>query len=753
MGTRDLHPTDLLAWWAFDEGCGRHVEDRVSRKSDPIAYVFNAARYKPSSDPLWRPGVRGQALLFDGYSTWVTRAAGQLPSPGAALTISAWVAPASFEHGDEGRLSAIVDHHDREERQGYILGVFRHGTWSFQVGAEGDWLEVWSEARPLPRNQWSYIVATYDGHSGRMALYLNGELVAGRAFPSGRAITPCPHGLLIGKNNKGTRLQGVFTANMFHGLIDEVQLYRRALTADEVRAGYAAYLDGFAGGVLPTPDLAAHRSRYAGDIHRPQYHFIPPEHWMNEPHAPLHFRGRYHLFYQHNPQGPYWHQIHWGHAVSDDLVHWRDLPYALIPERDAVDPDGCWSGSAVIGDDGVPLIFYTAGDNRRSPNQAVALARSSFGRDGDADLKLWEKHPEPVVVQQPGVGLFGQFRDPFVWREDNGWYMLVGSGIPGQGGAALLYTSDDMLSWSYRGPLYTADARTYPQTGDVWELPVFLPLGRDAQGCQKQILLINPWFASPSPYYCKYIFYWIGAWDRGQYRFLPDDEEPQLIDLGEHCIGPSAMIDAHGRIIMFTIARDGLSPQKQHDLGWAHNAGLPVVLQLRDDGRLGVEPIPELRSLRQEHLLSIHEQPLEAANHRLRDIRGAMLEIQVELVPGTADRYGLSVRRSPDGLEETVLGYEGATTTLYVDRRRSSLDPDVEKSVVGGVLDLGGEPLRLHIYLDHSMVEAYANGLKSLTTRVYPVRQDAYGIQLWANGTLTVQSLDVWRLKTAYGDV
>lgn len=750
MTVDDPHAADLQAWWPFEEGHGRSVTDRVGQIEDPIAYVFNQAHHKPSSDPLWRAGIRGHALLFDGYSTWVTRAASQIPKPGHALTIAAWVAPASYEHGDGGRLSAIVDQHDREERQGFILGVFRHGAWSFQVGAGGEWLEVWAEdaGRLLP-NRWSSIVATYDSRAGRMALYLDGVLTAERTAPRDLPIAPCSRDLLIGKNSKATPIAGVFNANMFHGLLCDIKIYHCARRPDEIRASYTTYLAGVPDRVLPAPDLTPRRSRYAGDIHRPQYHFIPPEHWMNEPHAPLHFRGKYHIFYQHNPQGPYWHQIHWGHAVSDDLVHWRDLPYALIPERDAVDPDGCWSGSSVVVDD-VPIIFYTAGDNCRSPNQAVALARSTFQEDGDVHLKTWTKHPEPVVVQQPGIGRFGEFRDPFVWREDRVWYMLVASGIPDRGGTALLYTSDDLLRWTYHGPLYIGDLQRYPKTGEVWELPILLPLGHDGEGRQKHILIINPWFGAPNPYYCKYIFYWIGTWDRTSYRFLPDDDEPQVIDLGEHFIGPSAMIDAHGRMILFTITRDGLPPPHHYALGWAHNAGLPVVLTLRDDGRLGVEPIPELHSLRQEHLLTMREQSLEEANQQLATIRDAMLEILIELEPGTADHYGLALRRSPDGVEETLLVYDAAEGTLHADRRRSSLDPDVEKSVVGGVLDLRGEPLRLHIYLDHSMVEAYANGLKSLTTRAYPVRQDARGIQMWANGSVEVKSLDVWRLGSAY---
>jgi hypothetical protein len=275
MAASDLHPADLISWWPFDEGHGRYAADRVGQIQDPIAYVFNQARYKPSSDPLWRPGIRGHALLFDGYSTWVTRAADQIPKPAHRLTIAAWIAPASYEHGDAGAIqAAIVDQHDHEERQGYILGVFRHGTWSFQVGAGGEWLEVWAEARPLPRTRWSYVVATYDGPAGHMALYLNGKPVAERAVPTHQEITPCPHDLLIGKNNQGARLHDVFSANIFHGLIDEVKVYGRALASAEIEASYRAYLDHFADHLLPEPDLRPDRRRYDGDPHRPQYHFM-----------------------------------------------------------------------------------------------------------------------------------------------------------------------------------------------------------------------------------------------------------------------------------------------------------------------------------------------------------------------------------------------------------------------------------------------------------------------------------------------
>src|SRR5271157_4164672 len=91
------------------------------------------------------------------------------------------------------------------------------------------------------------------------------------------------------------------------------------------------------------------RLALAGDRHRPLYHFLAPANWMNDPNGAFFWKGKYHLFYQYNPNGPFWGTIHWGHAASSDLVHWEDLPIALAPSKDGPDKDGCWSGCVVEG--------------------------------------------------------------------------------------------------------------------------------------------------------------------------------------------------------------------------------------------------------------------------------------------------------------------------------------------------------------------------------------------------------------------
>jgi len=741
----------LVAYWPFDEESGQYAQDMIRAERDPVHYVFHEAKFTAPHDPVRKKGVRGNALLFDGYSTWVERSAEESPSISEALTITAWVAPRSYEWGDEERLSAIVNQHDREAREGYILGVYRHGDWSFQLGLGGRWVELWVEDRPLVKNQWSYMAATYDRLSGEMILYLNGEQVAKRIVEGQHAITPSSAKLMIGRNNQGTVLAGAFTLNMFSGLMDEVRIYNRALQPDEILGYYEEYVSSHGDQipVIPYEDIKLDRSLLANDRHRPQYHLSPPQHWMNEPHAPIYFNGRYHLFYQHNPHGPYWHQIHWGHWVSEDLVHWRDLPIALAPEKHAVDPDGVWSGSAAYDENGVPALFFTAGDDSATPNQRVGLARSTYLEDGDLDLVNWVKHPEPLIVQEPGVGLFGDFRDPFVWKEGNRWYLIIGSGTDGQGGTALAYMSDDMMNWEYKGPLYVSNYEAYPFLGPVWELPVLLPLGESPEGTQKHLFLISPVGAGAD----VEVFYWIGTFDREEMKFYPDSEEPQLIDVGDfHFTGPSGMVDPRtGRKIIFTIAQGERTPHLDYQSGWAHNAGLPISVYLREDGRLGIEPIEELQALRGDKLVDFQDKSMEEANQLLEGIAGDMLEIRLELEPVEAESVGIKVRRTPDGAEETLLYYSYKEEMLKVNRMKTTLDPfERSKGIQGGGLKLDGDHVKLHIYLDRSMIEVYANGLKSLTTRAYPSREDALGLQIWGDGSLRVKSMEVWEMKPAF---
>ncbi|WP_339257039.1 GH32 C-terminal domain-containing protein [Paenibacillus sp. FSL P2-0136] len=755
--------TGTIFYMNLDEGAGKKALEQVSNLEHDVNYVFNNARYMDSKDPRWTPrGVKGGALLFDGYSNDIEVNAKDAIPVSDALTLEAWVAPRSYEWGDGNNLSAIVNQSDQDKTEGFALGMYRHGTWSMQVGIGGQWIQVWVKDHPLEKYKWNYVAATFDKTDGIIKLYLNGQEVASGATPVNVPITPSTEKLIIGKNNKSAEFAGLFSYNMFSGLIDEVKLQNKAFTGQEILAEYKN-VKALHGGVvpeIPNGDIDEDPSVFDGDQHRPQYHAMPPQNWMNEAHAPIYYNGKYHLFYQHNPQGPFWHQIHWGHWVSDDMVHWENVRPALAPEAGTLDPDGAWSGSAAYDRDGNPVLFYTAGNDSLSPNQRTGLATPADL--SDPNLEQWVKYPEPVT-EQNGNGIHNEFRDPFVWydQETDKWYQLVTSGLQDfSSGTALVYVSDDMYNWEYKGPLYVSDRNLYPELGTVWELPVLLPLGEASAGQQKYIFMVNPHEkpeqVTPADDVQRdvEVFYWIGTWDRDNFKFIPDQDAPSKMDVGDgYLTAESGMVTPDGRTVVYSMVQNVRTPQAEYQAGWAHNLALPVSLSLDEHDELRIEPIEELQSLRGDKVVDFTDENLAAANQLIRSVKGDMLEIVMEIDPGEAQKFGLKVRRSDNGQEETLIYYDKANGTFNVDRTKSSIDPDVRvDGIQGGYVDLDGENLKLHIFLDRSVVEAFANYKKKLTTRVYVGKYDSLGLQVWADNDITVKSMEVWNMNALTGE-
>ena len=181
---------------------------------------------------------------------------------------------------------------------------------------------------------------------------------------------------------------------------------------------------------------------------------------MNDPNGLICFRGQYHAFFQHYPHAPRWGQMHWGHAVSDDLIHWQELPIALYPDMDYENDGGCFSGSAVEKD-GRLYLFYTSVSHELKQTQSVAWS--------DDGIHFTKYAGNPVIRENP-VGS-ADFRDPKVSCIDGTYYMAVGSGDENTG-RVLLFTSENLLSWSYVGILFEAEG-----FGPCIECPDFFKMG------------------------------------------------------------------------------------------------------------------------------------------------------------------------------------------------------------------------------------------------------------------------------------
>ncbi len=740
---------DVLAYWMFNEGKGNTVKEQISKRDDVVEHVFTHGRYTPNQDPYWRAkGIEGDALLFDGYSNYMSLPGVSPAALESGFTVAAWVAPNAYEWGDGKKLSAIVSQAAADGRKGFTFGVFRHGSWGMTLGLGDTKADFLVKSARLPKDKWSHIAASYDPTLRHVELFLNGDKIATAPLDEGKNLVAAEGKMQIGRHTQGLSIAGIFKFNMFKGLMDDVIIYNKPLTEKAVNELVAQ--------VGTPPELTYEDVRidpaiYAQDRHRPQFHLGAVSHWMNEPHAPIYYNGKYHLFYQHNPFGPFWHQIHWGHWVSDDMVTWKNLPVALAPEAGSLTPDGVWSGSATLGPNGEPLLFFTAGNDSKKPNQRTGLA---YPADlNDKNLTKWNYYKKPVTLQEDGVGVFGQFRDPFVFKdpEKNVWYQLVASGVPGEGGTSLLYTSTDMVNWEHQGNFFEVDHDKYPYLGTVWELPVFLPVGVDSDGEQKYVFLVNPHGEGAQ----VDVFYWLGKFDRDHYKFIPDQEAPTLLDFGGgHFTGPSGFVDPKtGKAILFTIAQGMRTPQFDFDSGWAHGAGLPLELTLGEDNTLHIAPLETFKKLRQPAEVNIEGASVEQANRELSKFEGDMYEVELVVNAKEATKFGIELRRSPDGEETTVMYYDKADQSLNVDRSNTSVDPDVRSfGLQKGILPLEDGKLSLRIFVDRSLIEAYANERHSLTTRVYPLRADAQGIKLFSDRDIEIDHMTIWPMSAASGE-
>ncbi|MDE6063181.1 MAG: glycoside hydrolase family 32 protein, partial [Lachnospiraceae bacterium] len=206
---------------------------------------------------------------------------------------------------------------------------------------------------------------------------------------------------------------------------------------------------------------------------RPIFHLSPRVGWMNDPNGFSYYKGEYHLFYQYHPYDSFWGPMHWGHAVSRDLLHWEYLPAALAPDM-PYDKDGCFSGSALALSDGSHLLLYTGvrkepqadGSFRDVQTQCVAIG----------DGREFEKMPDnPVLTEKelPEGGSRYDFRDPKAWLGEDGiYYCVVGNCTEDYDGQILLYSSADGIHWKYESILVKNNGRF----GKMWECPDFFEL-------------------------------------------------------------------------------------------------------------------------------------------------------------------------------------------------------------------------------------------------------------------------------------
>ena len=299
----------------------------------------------------------------------------------------------------------------------------------------------------------------------------------------------------------------------------------------------------------------------------PAIHFHPPAGWMNDPNGPLFAEGRFHLFYQHNPYSDSWGDIHWGHACSEDLIHWHHLPIALAPNKNA-GLEHCFSGTCIRRADGRYLILFTA----ISQDHGLGVRRGAeqWGALADQDLIEWTPTRTPVLTEREHVKAVYEWRDPFCFRHAGRVFLILGGnesdpahetrGSP----CVFLYEAQDetLDRWEYKGVLFR---HPNSQLRSV-ECPAFFPLG------DRWVLIVSPY--GPVEWYTG-VFYP----DDASGEFLAIESAGRIDGLRHHYASTIVGGDIDKPILLGWV---GGFPE---GLGWNGVLALPRQLTLCD-GRL-----------------------------------------------------------------------------------------------------------------------------------------------------------------------
>ena len=318
---------------------------------------------------------------------------------------------------------------------------------------------------------------------------------------------------------------------------------------------------------------------------RQKYHFMAETGWINDPNGLIYFKGKYHFFYQYNPYQSFWENMHWGHAVSDDLIHWEYLPVALAPSEPYEDhlKGGCFSGSA-IEFDGKLYLIYTAATNHG--NGFVQTQCVAYSEDG-IHFEKYEKNP--VLTAPEGISP-DSFRDPKVWKHEDSYYMVCGAS-KNQKGQALLYRSEDLIHWTFINVL----AESRGEWGTMWECPDFFRIGN------RYVLTFSPIGAGERT--CVYL---TGSFDYDTGRF--DYDVSGEIDWGFDYYAPQSFQAPDGRRIMVAWANEwewmpffkDWGPTYRED--WCGFFNFPREVNMTKSGRLSFVPIRELKKYRKKAL-------------------------------------------------------------------------------------------------------------------------------------------------------
>ena len=460
---------------------------------------------------------------------------------------------------------------------------------------------------------------------------------------------------------------------------------------------------------------------------RPEFHFSTRVGWLNDPNGFSYYDGKYHLFYQYHPYDPYWGPMHWGHAVSEDLLHWEYLPAALAPDQ-TYDRDGCFSGSAVALPDRRQLLMYTGvrriplsdGQFRDEQTQCLAVG------DG-LDYEKYEQNPVLDEKDLPAGCSKADFRDPKMWINADGTYECVVANRAADGsGQLLLYTSQNGFEWKFKSVLI----ENHNRFGVMWECPDLFRLdGQD-------VLMCSPMDMLPEGF--EYhngngTMYMLGTLDKASGTFKAETDH--AVDYGIDFYAPQTIVTPDGRTVMIAWMQNwDTSRLHPRETPWFGQMTLPRELSVKN-GRIYQVPVRELNHMRRGRVA--YKDIVFTDVIRLEGIEGRCVDLEIELEP--ADEKNLykkfAVRFAQNDQYHTAVSFRPYESVLKVDRKFSGSRRAAIHQRRSKVRSENGK-IKLRLILDRFSAEIFVNDGEQVMTITTYTDQAANGISFFADGSV-----------------
>ena len=547
---------------------------------------------------------------------------------------------------------------------------------------------------------------------------------------------------------------------------------------------------------------------------RPAYHITLPANWMNDPNGLMQYNGVFHVFYQFNPLGAVWAAPYWGHMASKDLVHWKRLPAALVPDT-SYDYDGAFSGSATVLPNKGPVVMYT-GVSKFSElgayYQVQSLARPA--NTSDPLLVRWVKADEnPVIPNPPPGGTNLQFRDPeTAWLQETAdgdvWLTTVGAQVDCVGSAPL-YASRDFAAWEFYGYLHSQPgvapsppgAKCVPDGGEgegrMWESVGFRTLQTEdgvvyvfkySDQVKGRVPRSRDWYVLsdvPLNFTGSAV---VGEGNAFAPEFRGRAFDPKLVDFGDIYASKFVKIDDGRTLWMGWSYETSIGCRNTCARGTRLTKVRGVQTILREvsidaeTAELLMYPIAELEALRTRSLYSgravavaegdVVDVPLDFPKGP--SFRGRQMDVvanfTLTLPPGNAAQFTIGVELYTGFYDFTPIFFIGSLSSgasgpvvddveMWLHRSRSGGYTGKRGRMQGGrVTTPSTSPtnvLSLRLLVDHSIVEVFAQGGRVRTTsHIYPRGEDNWGLMLVNHaeaGPVDVSvDIDVWDLESAF---